>query len=337
MSKCLRLLSCLICLAVSLKASEPDIEPALNRDEPEVDMVVDTHGCLDLSGRNLDELPDITNIADYDKIKIINLSNNRLTNDSLKNAKRGVIPASVQAIDLSRNQLTDFPTVFISTLPKKVRTIDLRGNTISGIGDDVHIAQTGLKVFIDKKNLSEESLKTIRTRLGQIGANPTFWQRCAARLTSPCGRMTKLLGGVALFAGAECIRKVCDMHSQSPVTRAVKIIQNGLFVAGAVHTLYNTYYAQHKLVEDNPEMALGVAGLFLGTTPGLIHDTRELVSGRSAPINKIEATYAHAVYSGMRDLGTVYALGECVSWLKGKWARALHSSIDSQKNELIAN
>jgi hypothetical protein len=154
-------------------------------------------------------------------------------------------------------------------------------------------------------------------------------------LTSPCGRITKILGGVALFAGYVYFKHSCDFNSQSPVARAVNIAQNGLFVVGSLHNLYNTYYVQHKFIVENPELALGIAGLFVAATPGIMSDTRTLALGNMAPVSKIESAYTNTVYAGTRALGAIYAAGECISWLKKKWLHSFNAGLERRKNAIL--
>lgn len=338
MSKWFRFIGFLFCFALSLQASErvelaaPCSTNPYDR-EVEVPMHVDARGCLNLSGRKLDSLPrDIWSVQGFDKVKTIDLSKNDLVDESLD---ASWFPGTVERIILSHNRLSTFPADFISRLPKSVKFLDLSNNIIDDIGDDIVLAQRGIKIKIDGNRLSAENVRTIKARVTQSSKGPSIRERCVERLTSPCGRITKILSGAALFAGYTFLKSACDFNAQSPVARALKIAQNGLFVAGALHSLYNTYYAQHKFIEENPELGLGAAGLFVAVTPGIMSDTKTLALGAQTPVTNIESTYANVVYSGMRALGTVYAAGECISWLKNKWARSFKADLDRRKNAVL--
>ena len=77
-------------------------------------MVAD-RGYLDISERGLQSLQGIHAVPDRDAVQSINASHNQLTAAGLT-AER--LPSHVTTVDVSYNQLNEFPSGFISRLPR---------------------------------------------------------------------------------------------------------------------------------------------------------------------------------------------------------------------------
>lgn len=293
--------------------------------------IVVAQGRLDISGRALQSLQGIGAIPEAEAIRLINASNNELTNAGLEAIR---LPAHVTTIDLSHNQLTEFPSEFIRRLPQTVTYVDLSHNAIDQVGQDFSVAQRGLRINLAHNRLRAVDLEVLQARITRPNFKFNVVQRCAQYFSHPFPILTKILGGLSMLAAYVLLKKRFVGDPQSRISRTIKIAQNGLYAVSGLHAI-------RTASKTNPEYAAGSLGLLIGTSPVMVFDTLSLKSGKAGihatMPGKIESTYCHGVTAGMRAFGVIYMAGQCVSWLKDKITGICNAYLNRKRNRLIGD